>query len=188
MGEADDEEKGAAAITARMRQWARRSAMDYLSKHASSSENLRKVMQRRALRRFPEAGPEGAALLAQEALDFCREHAFVDDQAYAEMKVRSGVRKGHSQRRIALTLATKGVEREVSHEALKASDDLAAAAALARRRRMGPWRRNELDPESRRKEMAAFARNGFSGDVAFRVMDMSIEEAEDAIDEAERSA
>ncbi|MBE7184113.1 MAG: regulatory protein RecX [Methylobacterium mesophilicum] len=188
MDEGQEAEAAETSITARMRQWARRSAVDYLSKHSSSSENLRKVMQRRATRRFPEIGADGAVTLAQEAMAFCREHAFVDDQAYAEMKVRSGVRKGHSQRRIALTLATKGVEREVSDEALKASDDLAAAAALARRRRIGPWRKSDLDLDSKRKEMATFARNGFSGDVAFRVMDMSIEEAEDAIDEAERSS
>jgi regulatory protein len=178
---------GDAAVTARMRQWARRSAADYLGKHSSSAENLRRVMLRRAERRHPGIGERGAQTLAAEAVAFCREHAFVDDTSYAAMKVRSGVRKGHSRRRIALTLGLKGVDRETAGEALAGADDLAAAAALARRRRIGPWRKTPLDADGRRREAASFGRNGFSGDTAAAVMAMTLEEAEAAIDERERA-
>lgn len=173
-----------AAETDRMRQWARRSAADYLSKHASSVENLRKVMLRRVGRRHPELGRDGAARLAEAAVSFCQGHAFVDDASYAELKVRSGVRKGHSRRRIAAGLAVKGVGRETSDAALQGADDLAAAAALARRKRIGPWRKAEPDSEARRKEMGAFGRNGFGGDTASKIMGMTVEEAEAAIADA----
>lgn len=179
-------EGSAAAVTARMRQWARNSAADYLSKHASSVENLRKVMLRRAGRKHPDVGKDGAAALADEAVSFCRELGFVNDAAYAEAKVRSGVRKGHSRRRIALTLAQKGVGREVSQEAAAGANDLAAAAAYARRRKMGPWRRGPLDADAWKREAGAFGRNGFSGETAQTVMRMSLEEAEDAIFAADR--
>lgn len=173
-----------AAVTERMRQWARRSAADYLSKHASSVENLRKVMQRRAARRHPELGRDAAALLAAEAVGFCRGHAFVDDASYAEMKVRSGLRKGHSRQRIAAGLAVKGVGRETSEAALEGADDLAAAAAFARRKRIGPWRKASPDPDARRREAAAFGRNGFGGDAASGIMRMTVEEAEAVIEAA----
>ncbi len=187
-GPAPGDEETRTPVSPRMRQWARRSAADYLSKQASSVENLRRLIVRRARRRFPETGREGAAVLADEAVSFCREHAFVDDASYAEMKVRSGMRKGHSRRRIAATLAVKGVGREISDDALSSADDLAAAAALARRKRIGPWRKEPLDLDGRRREMGAFGRNGFGGDTASRIMGMTIEEAEEAIVTAERDA
>ncbi|HEV7253723.1 MAG TPA: RecX family transcriptional regulator [Mesorhizobium sp.] len=182
------DEAAPAEVTPRMRQWARKSAADYLSKHSSSVANLRKVMLRRAGRKHPDVGKAGAAQLAEEAVAFCRELGFVDDGAYAEAKVRSGVRKGHSRRRITVTLAQKGIDREISAEALGSTDDLAAAAAYARRKKIGPWRKAPLDAEAWKKEAAAFGRNGFSGETAREIMRMSAEEAEDAIFAAERNA
>lgn len=181
MGEATTE------VTARMRRWALRSAADYLGRHTSSVENLRRLMLRRAARRHPEIGKPGAAALAAHAVAFCREHALVDDIAYAEAKVRGGIRKGHSRRRIALALGAKGVGRDAADEALEGADDRAAAAALARRRRIGPWRRQALDAEARRREAGIFGRNGFGGDTAAAVMAMTVEEAEEALAAAERA-
>lgn len=166
-------------VTGGMRRWAHRSAADYLGKHASSASHLHKVMARRAARRHPEIGREGCAALADEAVAFCREHAFVDDTTYAAMKVRSGVRKGFSRRRIGAGLAAKGIDAETAGEALAQSDDWTAAVAFARRRRFGPWRKAPPDPETRKKEAGAFARNGFGGDIAFKLLDMTVEEAEE---------
>lgn len=182
-----DAEADAAEVTARMRQWALRSAADYLGRHSSSVENLRQVMLRRAGRRHPEIGKAGAAVLAAHAVDFCRGHALVDDGTYAEAKVRGGMRKGHSRRRIALTLSAKGVGRDTAEEALAAADDLAAAAALARRRRIGPWRKAALDADIRRREAGILGRGGFGGDTASVVLAMTIEEAEEALAAAERA-
>lgn len=185
MGDAIPEasgEAGAQAVTGRMRQWAHRSAADYLGKHASSVGNLHKVIVRRAARRHPEIGRSGALVLADEAVAFCREHAFVDDAAYAAMKVRSGMRKGFSRRRIGAGLAAKGIDGETASEALAGSDDLAAALAFARRRRMGPWRKTGPALETRQKEAGAFGRNGFSGDIAFKVLNLTLDEAEELAD------
>ncbi|PZO81308.1 MAG: recombination regulator RecX [Mesorhizobium amorphae] len=170
-----------ASAQARLRRWALRSAADYLSKHSSSVENLRAVMLRRAKRRHPELSPPDAAQLVEDAVVFCQTHTLVDDAAYAEIKVRSGVRKGHSRRRIAQTLAQKGVEREAADAALEGADDPVAALALARRRRIGPWRREEADPDRFRKEMALMGRNGFAGEIVSRVLRMDLEEAEDLL-------
>ena len=164
----------------RILQWARRSAADYVSKHSTSRANLEKIIARRASRRYPDLASEKAAEIARKTADFFVEHLFVDDAAYAEARVRSGVRKGHSRRRIAAGLVETGVAAETAAEALSGADDMAAALAFARRRRIGPWRRGEDNRETRDREGAALARSGFSYEISRRIVSMSLDEAEEA--------
>ena len=49
--------------------------------------------------------------------------------------------------------------------------ELEAAAALARRRRLGPYASEEKRRDARQKHLASLARNGFSFDIARRVID-----------------
>jgi regulatory protein len=82
--------------------------------------------------------------------------------------------RGHSSRRIAAGLAAKGVGADEVAGALEglremaAEPDLAAAVTFARRRRFGPFRKGPA-PEGQR-ELAAFARAGFSRAVAEAVL------------------
>lgn len=165
----------------RRRSWARKSAVHYLSGRASSAENLRRIMFRRAARRWPDAPTETHAMLADEAVSFCMEHRFVDDSAYAVSKVSSAVVKGQSRRKIASLLARKGISTEHSMEAMESADDLQAAARFARRRRFGPWRTVEGDRERKLRETAAMGRAGFPSSIAFRIVSMDLDEAEEAI-------
>ena len=82
--------------------------------------------------------------------------------------------------RIAAGLVAKGVEAETAAEALSGADDMAAALAFARRRRIGPWRRGEDNRETRDREGAALARSGFSYEISRRIVSMSLDEAEEA--------
>lgn len=166
---------------ARASAWAKRSAADYVGKYATTKANLVKVMKRRARRKWPDMEDAQADDLARRTADFFEENLLVDDAAFAETKTRSGVRKGHSKRRIAMSLAAKGVAPDTIEEALTQADDLAAALSFARRRRIGPYRREEKDREGLVKESGAFARGGFSGDVARAVMRMTPDEAEEAL-------
>jgi regulatory protein len=59
--------------------------------------------------------------------------------------------------------------------------ELAAALALARRRRLGPFRAVAGDPARVQKELAAFARAGFGRDVALRALRMDPQAAEDLL-------
>jgi len=69
------------------------------------------------------------------------------------------------------------VEGEIIDTAMAAADEaeekpeLAAAARLARKRRLGPWRAAEGRREARERDLAALARAGFSYDVALAVID-----------------
>jgi regulatory protein len=147
-------------------------ALGYLGRYASSAENLRRILTRRARRYSPEAARRAAGLIEAIVTRY-RESGLLDDAAYAAARAASLQRRGDSLRAIRARLAAKGVAGEVAAEAIaglhgRATDpDLAAACAFARRRRLGPFRRGAAD---RRRELAAFARAGFSRRIAEAVL------------------
>jgi regulatory protein len=150
-------------------------ALHYLGRYASSVENLRRVLSRRARRRLDidrEALAEARALIDALVARY-RESGLVDDAAYAGAQARTRLRRGQSLRTIRAGLAAKGVGGADAAAALDAlrdeggDPDLAAACAFARRRRLGPFRRA---PGDRTKELAAFARAGFSRAAAQAVL------------------
>ena len=156
-------------------------ALSYLGRYASTAENLRQVLRRRVRRRLTVEGAgdrEGAAA-AEKLIDALvkryRETGLVNDAAYAAGRARRGVAQGRSLRRIAAGLAAKGVGAADAAAAIAAlrdetiEPDLAAAIAFARRRRLGPFRRDPL-PRERAAELAAFARAGFGRRTAEAVL------------------
>ena len=99
-------------------------------------------------------------------------------------RVASLHRRGDSLKAIRARLAGKGVPAEVAAEAVSGlresapDPDIAAACAFARRRRLGPFRRAAAD---RQRELAAFARAGFSRRVAEAVLACGDVEAVEAL-------
>ena len=158
-------------------------ALGYLGRYASSAENLRRILTRRARRYSPEAARRAAGLIEAIVTRY-RESGLLDDAAYAAARAASLQRRGDSLKAIRARLAAKGVAPEVAAEAVselrdKAADpDLAAACAFARRRRLGPFRRGAAD---RRRELAAFARAGFSRRIAEAVLACRDVEAVEAL-------
>ena len=150
-------------------------ALGYLERFASSAENLRRVLLRRVRRRFPE--DRDAAALIDALVARYRAAGLVDDAAYAAGRARSRLRRGQSLQTICAGLAAKGVAAEDAAAAIAAlraeggDPDLAAACAFARRRRLGPYRRSAApDADARTRELAAFARAGFSRAAAEAVL------------------
>jgi regulatory protein len=150
-----------------------RAALHYLGRFASTEANLRKVLERKVRRR----NEDGAAPSAEQQgwIDTvaakCVRYGYVDDAAYARNRVEALVRKGKPVRMIAQDLRHKGVPEDIGRAALQAFGDAhddvetdeKAAAAYAKRRRFGPFRRADRDtPEKREKEKAAMMRAGFS--------------------------
>jgi len=153
-------------------------ALAYLGRFASSAANLRRVLLRRVRRRLGEdreAAGQAAALVDKLVARY-RETGLVDDAAYAAGRARSRLRRGQSLRTIRAGLADKGVAAEIAEAAIAAlrendgDPDLAAACAFARRRRLGPYRRDRGGEDTRNKELAAFARAGFSRATAEAVL------------------
>ncbi len=120
------------------------------------------------------------AALVDAVVARCRRRGFIDDRAYATARSASLRRAGASKRAIEERLGQKGVDRDVIRAALaEAPSEIEAAVALARRRRLGPFRRSGDADAFWGKDIAAFARAGFPLEVAREVLRCaSPEEAE----------
>lgn len=175
-----DQAEGAERL-ARMLTWARNSAAYRLSRRMLSEQQLKDQIIRKARQKFEAVTPEECEALADAAIAFGRDMGALDDVAYAEARTRSAGRQGKSRRAIAHALRAKGVEAAIADQALEEADDLRAAVILARKRGYGPFGRHGLEEDQRARHMAAFARNGFSYDLARRVVSMTLEEAEELL-------
>lgn len=152
-------------------------ALFYLSRYASSSGNLRRVLMRKIARSAAYHGDDPAALKpAVEALiaRHCGTGA-VNDALYAESQTRALRRRGGSTRAIVQKLNAKGVPAEIVAEtaatlAEEGDGDLDAAYRFARRRRLGPFRSGSR-AENRQRDMAALGRAGFEYQVAATIVD-----------------
>lgn len=159
-----------------------RAALHYLERYQSSAENLRRVLLRKVQRSAMAHGTDAEAGAADVDRLIARFESagLLDDTTYAEARTASLHRRGVSRRGIAMKLRQKGVDPDTIDAALdelaeiEPEPDLAAAVAYARRRRLGPWRREGREA-AREKDLAALARQGFGYDTARLVI-----EAEDA--------
>lgn len=158
-------------------------ALYYLGRYASSAENLRRVLMRRARRHSPQTAHQVSALIDALVVRY-RGAGLLDDAAYAAGRVQSLHRRGDSLQAIRARLAAKGVAASDVAEAVSglrsaaADPDLGAACAFARRRRLGPYRRSAADHV---RELGAFARAGFNRRVAEAVLACADVEAVEAL-------
>lgn len=162
----------------------RNSALYYLQRFSASRASVAQVLRRKARRSLEHHGGDPAEVEGwiEALLTDLERLGLLNDQTFAEGRVRSLSGRGTSQRGIRMALGRKGVAAEVIDQALDrvaeetgVDDprlrDLQAAAAYARRRRLGPWRDDTAREERRDRDMAALARQGFSHDIARRVID-----------------
>jgi regulatory protein len=153
-------------------------ALAYLARFAASSEMLRRVLMRRvetAARAGLIAREEGAALVEQVVLRAAAS-GLLDDEAFAVQRARSLLRRGKAPALVKSALAAKGVESELAARALAALGEempdpaRSAALALARRRRLGPFRK-AARAEHRDRDLARLARAGHALEIARWVVD-----------------
>lgn len=170
------------------RSWLRRAAFHYLERYAASEARLAAVLKRKIARRASlngaKADPTDRDAAVAEVVDACRQFGLMDDVALAEMKVASGRRKGLSSRKLAETLVAKGIDRETARAAIAAddTDENLAALRLARRRRIGPWRRTPSpDRAALDREVASLCRAGYPYPIARMVVSMDLDAAEEKL-------
>ena len=103
---------------------------------------------------------------------------FLDDKIYAETRIAGLRRRGVSRRGIEARLLAKGVDRETIDAVLvdgqQAEEN--AARLFARRKRIGPYGRDTDRINRRDKDLAAMCRNGFSFELARKIIDGDREE------------
>jgi regulatory protein len=168
------------AITAR---YLHNAAASYVERYPSSADKLRRILQRRVLRaRFAEAPVMDDVERAIDAIVAKFVAAgVIDDKAFAETKARALHRRGTSGRMTRHKLRLAGIDDETLDEALAGLDreldsdpaerEWRAAVALARRRRLGPFRKAEARAEHRLRDLAALSRAGFAYALAEKVID-----------------
>lgn len=154
-------------------------ALHYLGRYASSSGNLRRVLMRRVERAAAAHGddPADGARLVDALIARYQRSGLIDDRAYATQKAASLQRRGASRFGIRGKLRQKGVEADLIDDAVTILDEggsgageLAAACALIRRRRLGPYRAAGQRTAMRQKDLATLARAGFGLTVARRAL------------------
>lgn len=157
-----------------------RAALAHLRRFTASSVELRRVLERR-LRRAEARGEEidrdalGAAI--NDIITRFTARGLLNDDLLAKGLARSYRRRGLAERAIRHKLRQKGIEPDAIDAALAHADeetqlepDLEAAWRLARRRRLGPYRRSDR-AERRERDLAALGRAGFSYGIARTVID-----------------
>lgn len=168
-------------------------ALAYLARTPATAVTLKRVLDRKIAtwaRRAERASGDPDTIAANVAtcheavaaiVTRFREVGLVNDAMFASSRVRTLSRAGRSRRAIAAHLTAKGVDSETVREALPsdAAAELAAAVTFARKRRIGPFAREEApDQKAKQKALAAMARAGFAWNVCERVLRMAREEAE----------
>ena len=154
----------------------------YLKRYPSTAEGLRRVLNRRV--RKAEMAEAPIVIDVQRVIDDIVAkfvHAgVIDDRAFAQTKARSLHRRGTSTRVTRQKLRMAGIDGDTLDQALAGLDqeldtdpqqrEWQAAMALARRRRLGPFRQKDRQVH-RLRDLAAMARGGFDYDVARKVID-----------------
>lgn len=95
----------------------------------------------------------------------------LDDAKFADGRVASLTRKGLSHRVVEHGLRAKGLTKDLVQSAAAGIDDVIQARQFIERKRLGSFRRGGSTPESRKKDLAALARAGFSFSIASRALD-----------------
>jgi regulatory protein len=164
-------------------------ALNYLARYAASAAGVRRVLHRRIDRWAAQEDGDRAEIAsctqsakgaAAQVVAALVEAGLIDDARFAASRARSLARNGRSGRAIAAHLLGRGIPAELAAASSRVTeeDELAAALAMARRRRIGPFRSAPTTPERQQRETAVFARAGFSRSVAVAALAMPAEKAE----------
>jgi regulatory protein len=134
-------------------------ALRYVGRYATTRAKLRTYLARKIAERgwAGDVPADPDAIVARFA-----DLGYVDDAGFAAMKGAALSRRGYGARRVAESLRAAGIEdadrAEAQDTALEAH--WAAAQALAKRKRIGPFAREPAERNVREKQIAAFLRAG----------------------------
>lgn len=173
--------KPPAKITERYLRWV---TGRYLERYGTTTNHLRRLLMQRVRRSAThhEMALEPLSELVDAEIVRLVRIGLLDDAAFAMGRVQALHRRGNGSRAIRAKLAAKGLRGEVVDLALESlasefgDPELAAALNWARKRRLGPWaREQDPDPVLRRKQLARFGRAGFSYGIARRILEATTE-------------
>lgn len=156
-------------------------ALYYLKRFETSEYNLRSVLKRRIddyaywNKEFDKK--EAYQWLDDLVKDFVR-LGYVDDERFAEIRIRGYLSAGKSPRYILNKLKEKGIDEDLADKLLNEQeyDAFESALKLAKKKKIGPYSIDEnLRRERRNKDMGVLIRAGFDYDVVLKVLDWNEE-------------
>lgn len=154
-------------------------ALSYVARYATSGARLERYLKRKIREQgWVDDGPapDVAALVERYA-----QLGYIDDAGFAQGRQDSLLRRGYGARRVAEALGQDGIAADL-RDALRPGESQlrAAALAMARKRRFGPFASDPPDRERREKQVAAMLRAGHSLDFAREMVNAaSVEAAEE---------
>jgi regulatory protein len=162
-------------------QWLRQRALSYLDRFPATTMKMRQHLFSKAKPGMEQHGLKEADVRASidGEIEKLVKSGILNDAEFANSKARLLVRQGKSTSHIRNKLLQLEFTGEQVGDALAALDgsaearDLQAAARYVRKRKFGPYKAENTRSERYQKEMASLARNGFSYDVAKKVLSMT---------------
>ena len=150
-------------------------ALHYVARFATSAAKLETYLKRK----LRERGWDGESPAALDVLvERFVQNGYVDDTAFARARSGSLLRRGYGKRRIDSALYAAGIAEEVRDEVRAGeSAQRAAALALARKRRLGPYGPPPADRAAREKQIGAMLRAGHPLDSARELVNAASMEA-----------
>ena len=153
-------------------------ALHYLKRYAATQSQLQRVLLRRVDKSLKFHGGDRVEALGwmTALMEKLVRNGYLNDEAYARMKATSLRASGRSSRMITQKLRMKGVAAEVVArkvaDATSEVSDEEAARIWARKKRLGPFRKNlQTREENRQRDLASLARAGFSFGIAKKIID-----------------
>lgn len=156
-------------------------ALYYLQRFESSAANLKSVLMRRVndyAYHVPEFNKHEAIEWIDEIVEQFEGYGYINDERYAEMKVKDYIAAGKSARYIKGKLQLKGIKENSIDAILEEQeyDPYELAMKFAKKKRIGPFRLSEEDrQENRSKDLMKIVQAGFSYDIAQRICGMEFE-------------
>lgn len=157
-------------------------ALYYLRRFDTSVQKLREVLQKRIndYAKFDKNfNRREAYSWVEELLDKFVSARYLDDERFAENKIRNYINAGKSRRYIENKLKEKGINKDIVDACFDEAEYNPWDVILnfARKKKIACFRMNEdVKKEMRQKDMGVLVRAGFDYDLVLRVLDYQIEE------------
>lgn len=150
-------------------------ALYYLQRFETSTANLKSVLMRRVNEyayQNPEWNRQEAIEWIDEIVVQCESYGYVNDERFAELKIKDYLSAGKSARYIKGKLQLKGINESTIDAFLEEQEynpyDL--ALRFARKKNLGPFRPDEESRlENRQKDMMKIVQAGFDYDIAQKI-------------------
>lgn len=151
--------------------------MHYVGRYATSRAKLVTYLRRKITERGWEGPRADPVMLAEKMASL----GYLDDRAFAEARGRSLARRGYGARRVDMALRAAGIDEDDRFAAAPDNDAaVAAACALARRRRIGPFAAEAADRPTREKWLGALLRAGHAPALARAIVRLEPSEEPEA--------